>query len=61
VIDELRQQVPDELQDELDVVAATLEEAGDGGFFDATDALSDPEFNEANDAIAAWITAECGG
>ena len=61
VIGELEGQVPDELKDDLQVVADTFAEAGDGGIMDATAAMSDPEFSAANEAITDWISTQCAG
>jgi len=61
VIKEVQDRIPDELQDELRIVADTLTEAGAGGLLDATGALSDPAFAQANEAISNWIGAQCAG
>ena len=61
VVDELRDRAPDDLQDDLDVIEDTLIEASEAGILDATGALSDPAFAEANDALSQWLATECGG
>lgn len=61
VIDELKGKVPAELQDQLQTVADTLADAGDGGILDATGAMSDPAFRSANEAITNWISSQCTG
>ena len=61
VIDELKGQVPDELRDDLQIVADTFADAGDGGILDATGAMSEPEFSAANEAITNWISTQCAG
>jgi len=59
VIGELKDKVPAELQDDLQVVADTFADAGDGGILDATGAMSDPAFSTANGAITDWISTQC--
>jgi hypothetical protein len=61
VVDELRDRAPADLQDDLDVIEDTLVEASEAGILDATGALSDPAFAEANDALSQWLATECGG
>lgn len=61
VVSELRDEVPADLQDDLQIVSDTLKEAAAGGVLDATGAMSDPEFTAANEAISNWIAAQCSG
>jgi hypothetical protein len=61
VLGELQAKAPKDLQDDLDLVAQTLKETAGGDFLEATNALSDPEFVQANEAIINWISSECGG
>ncbi len=60
VVDELRAALPENLHDDLQVVADALESLEHDGFAGAT-ALADPAFLEANDAIVAWLQSSCDG
>ncbi|KLR61414.1 hypothetical protein IMCC26207_108255 [Actinobacteria bacterium IMCC26207] len=61
VLGELQSKAPEDLQDELELVAQTLKDAAGGDFLESTNALSDPEFMKANEAVVTWISTECGG
>lgn len=61
VLGELQSKAPKDLQDELELVAQTLKDAAGGDFLESTNALSDPEFVKANEAVVTWISTECGG
>jgi hypothetical protein len=59
LFDELEAAVPDDLQDELAIVRAAVEEAAAGGVLDAAGALIGEEFVTANEAIINWLSTEC--
>lgn len=59
VFDELAAAIPDDLQDELAIVRAAIDEAASGGVLDAAGALIGEEFITANEAILDWLSTEC--
>ena len=59
VLDEVRERLPNDLQDDLDLVSDTLLGVSDGDLSDVAGALSDPEFTEAYTTIAEWIATDC--
>lgn len=59
--EELKDQLPEELHDELDVVAAAIGEVAEEGPLGGSSALSTPEYQEADTAITDYLQQECGG
>ncbi|MEX0767418.1 MAG: hypothetical protein WD029_02995 [Microthrixaceae bacterium] len=60
VLGELKASAPADLQKDLDLVAETLKSVDGSDFLEATNALSNPEFVKANEAIIDWIITQCG-
>lgn len=56
----LKGQLPEELHDDLDVVATAIGEVADGGLTGGTAPLETPEFKEADSNINAYFDQECG-
>ena len=59
--EELKDQLPEELHDELDVVAAAIGEVAEEGPLGGSSALSTPEYRDADAAITDYLQQECGG
>lgn len=59
--EELKANLPDSLHDDVDVVAAAFGEVAEKGIVDGAAALDTPEFLQANQAIEAHLTRNCGG
>jgi hypothetical protein len=60
-LEELKARLPEDLHDDLDVVADTFDRIAEEGIFGGADALEDPAFEEANRAIEAYLREACGG
>jgi hypothetical protein len=60
-LDELKTELPSDLEDDLDVIAEAYGEVADKGIIDGADALDSDEFNEADANIQAWLEETCGG
>lgn len=58
---EMKSQLPDDLHDDIDVVADAIGEVADKGIVNGSDALSTSEYEDANTAITDYLTKECGG
>ena len=52
---------PDDVRDDLAVVRETVTEASQGGLIDATGALLDEDFTEANTVVVEWLAEYCNG
>lgn len=50
---------PDDVRDDLAVVRETVTEASQGGLIDATGALLDEDFTEANTVVVEWLAEYC--
>lgn len=59
VMAELRDTLPEDLQDDIDVVADTWSRLGDGGILSNPEVLDEPAYVEADANIQAWIEANC--
>lgn len=59
--EELKSVLPEDLHDDIDVVAETIGQVAEEGLFSGTDALSSPEYLEADQAITAYLDEQCGG
>lgn len=59
LFDELAAEIPADLQDELAIVRAAIDEAASGDVLDAAGALIGEEFIAANQAIIDWLSTEC--
>lgn len=57
----LKDQLPEELHDEIDVVAEAFGKVSSEGLIEGAEALDSPEFNKANGAIEEYFTETCGG
>jgi hypothetical protein len=58
--EELKSVLPEDLHDDIDVVAETIGQVAEEGLFSGTDALSSPEYLEADQAITAYLDEQCG-
>ena len=59
--EQLKQKLPAELADDIDVVAQTFGKIADQGFLDGAGALNDPEFTKANRNITDYLQTTCSG
>ena len=58
--EELKSVLPEDLHDDIDVVADTIGQVAEEGLFSGSDALSSPEYLEADQAITAYLDEQCG-
>jgi hypothetical protein len=61
LFDQLEAAAPEDVQDDLAVVRRTATEAAGGGLIDATGALLDQEYIDANNAVLDWLATACAG
>lgn len=61
LFDQLEAAAPDDVLDDLAIVRRTATEAAGGGLIDATGALLDQEYIDANNAVLDWLAAACAG
>jgi hypothetical protein len=61
VIDELRPRLPEDLQDDLDVVADAFTRIVEDGVLEGIGALADSDFQEANGNITDYLQENCLG
>ncbi len=61
LFDQLEAAAPADLQDDLAVIRSTTIEAAQGGLLDATGALLDQEYVDANTAVIDWLSGTCTG
>ena len=59
--EELKAQLPEDLQDDIDVVADTFGKIAQEGFLDGAGELNDPEFTAANQNITDYLQTTCSG
>jgi len=59
--EELKAQLPEDLQDDIDVVADTFGKIAQEGFLDGAGELNDPEFTAANQNITDYLQSTCSG
>jgi hypothetical protein len=59
--EELKSVLPEDLHDDIDIVAETIGQVAEEGLFSGSDALSSPEYLEADQAITAYLDEQCGG
>ncbi len=60
-VDELKTKFPDELEDDLDVVADAYAKVAEDGFIEGGEAMETDEFKEADANIQAYLEEACGG
>jgi hypothetical protein len=59
--EELKAQLPEDLHDDIDVVAAAIGEVAEEGPLSGSSALTTPEYQDADSAITDYLQKECGG
>lgn len=59
--EQLKKQLPPELTDDIDVVAATFGKIADQGILDGLGGLDDPAFTQANKNITDYLQTNCSG
>jgi hypothetical protein len=59
--EDLKSVLPEDLHDDIDVVAEAIGTVAEEGLFSGTDALSSPEYLAADEAITAYLDEQCGG
>jgi hypothetical protein len=59
--EELKSQLPEDLQDDIDVVAETFDAIAKEGVLDGASRLNDPAFTEANQNITDYLQTTCSG
>ena len=57
--DELKDLVPSELDDDIDVIAKGIGTVAEEGFAAGGDAMNTEEFNSAMDAVSDYVNSEC--
>ena len=57
----LERVAPQEVQDDLAVVRATVTDVTGDGILDTTEALLSQEFTAANETVVSWLSANCTG
>lgn len=59
--DELKSVLPEDLHDDIDVIADAIGEVAEQGIVDGSEALSSPEYQAADQAINDYLAEQCGG
>lgn len=59
--EELKQSLPSDLHDDLDVISEAIGKVADEGLLSGTDALDTEEYKKAEEAISKYFQEECGG
>jgi hypothetical protein len=59
--EELKTSLPEDLHDDLDVIADAYAGIAEDGFLDGLGSFDDPEFATANENINAYLQENCGG
>ncbi len=56
----LKEVLPDDLHDEIDVISDAIGQVAEEGLFSGTDALDTEEYQNAQEAISKYFDEECG-
>ena len=59
--EEMKGDIPADLQDDLDVISAAFKTMADDGIMAGGEAMSTPEFEDAQANIEAYLNENCGG
>ena len=59
--EELKSVLPEDLYDDIDVVAEAIGEIAEEGLFSGSEALDSPEYQAADQAITEYLNEQCGG
>lgn len=58
--EELKSVLPEDLHDDIDVVADAIGQVAEEGLFSGSEALDSPEYHAADEAITEYLAEQCG-
>lgn len=59
--EELKEVLPEDLHDDIDVIAAAIGQVAEEGLFNGSEALDTPEYQTADEAITSYLNEQCDG